>query len=420
MNVDRSDEYNSPTTPNLIYAFAPKDSDYVTFKTVTTKAFNEALYGDTITFNYPLSASIVRDYHELDTDEKTPSEKRFRPRKKTISPDGLPQIVDKDTNLTVSSSLTDALRNTFDYYTVLSRHFAYSASHPAWNFGTYDKGHQEMGLIYIPSIFYGSSIKKGSVSLKWYVSGSLMAECTDRERNGELIQVSGSGRPSANDDSPEVITNYADTIHDSATGSVAGVILYNEGVIALTGTWSLHDEYTDKFRYTNNTGVQSAEPPKWTYFGVGANDGSGSVVSHDGATVHNVSSSFTLEFKGTNYVPVMTMMAHASKGELNFSNNPTFISGSYTTTSSGQKILTGSNVSVVSSSVEYHQDEKVKIKNIVSSSYSNHAASFASHTYISKIGLYDEKRNLIGIAKLATPVKKTEDREFTFKLKLDY
>ena len=41
-------------------------------------------------------------------------------------------------------------------------------------------------------------------------------------------------------------------------------------------------------------------------------------------------------------------------------------------------------------------------------------------TYISQIGLYDDDRNLLGIAKLATPVKKTEDREFTFKLKLDF
>ena len=219
----------------------------------------------------------------------------------------------------------------------------------------------------------------------------------------------------------QVTTNYADTIYDSATGSVAGVILYNEGVIALTGTWALadSDNYVDKFRHAAGT-VKSAEPPKWTYFGVGANDGSGSVVSYDGATVHNVSSSFTLEFKGTNYVPVMTMMAHARKGELNFSNNPTFISGNFETTSAGQKILTGSNVPVVSSSVEYHQYDKVKIKNTVSSSYSNHTASFQTQTYISKIGLYDDKKNLIGVAKLATPVKKTEDREYTFKLKLDY
>ena len=36
------------------------------------------------------------------------------------------------------------------------------------------------------------------------------------------------------------------------------------------------------------------------------------------------------------------------------------------------------------------------------------------------LGIYDEERNLIGIAKMATPVRKTEDDQFTFKLKLDY
>jgi hypothetical protein len=38
---------------------------------------------------------------------------------------------------------------------------------------------------------------------------------------------------------------------------------------------------------------------------------------------------------------------------------------------------------------------------------------------VSKIGIYDEDMNLIAVAKLATPVKKTEERDLTFKLKLD-
>ena len=45
---------------------------------------------------------------------------------------------------------------------------------------------------------------------------------------------------------------------------------------------------------------------------------------------------------------------------------------------------------------------------------------FKKQTFISKIGIYDEHRNLVGVAKVATPVKKAEDRDLTFKLKLDY
>ena len=61
-----------------------------------------------------------------------------------------------------------------------------------------------------------------------------------------------------------------------------------------------------------------------------------------------------------------------------------------------------------------------KIKNIVKSPYNEHTASFEKQTYISKIGIYDKDKNLIAIAKLANPVKKTEDKDYTFKLKLDF
>ena len=56
---------------------------------------------------------------------------------------------------------------------------------------------------------------------------------------------------------------------------------------------------------------------------------------------------------------------------------------------------------------------------LVSASYNEPSASFRKHTYISKIGIYDKNRNLIAVAKTATPVKKTEEREYTFKLKMD-
>ena len=92
------------------------------------------------------------------------------------------------------------------------------------------------------------------------------------------------------------------------------------------------------------------------------------------------------------------MNAHAKVGELNHSNNPTYIqSGSY--------------IIPTVTSTEYKEDDKRKIANIVSSSYSDPTGSFKKTTYISSINLYDKKRNLIGIAKLSKPVKKTEERD---------
>ena len=437
LNIDRGrttwefDKWGSATQgdelvdePELISAFVSKQqTNGFVFKTISTGSFNKAMPGDLLVFKYPLSSSITREYYELGADNLgTVSQNRYVRRRflKPASEFDEPISIVETTGLYVSSSFVDSLRNTFDHYTNLSAHYAFSASNKAWTFGTYDKGHQELNMIYIPSIFYGSSIKKGSVSLRWYVSGTLMAECTDRERNGELIQVSGSGRPSAGDGSPssptkQGETDYAPTVYDGATGSVAGVVLYKEGFIALTGTWGLNDDYVDKFRHKNDT-VYGTESPKWTYFGVGTNDLSGGVVS---TTSHNISSSFVIEFQGTNYIPSMTAFAHAPKGYLNFSNNPTYVSGTLHANDDGQNILTGAMVAITNS-YHYKEHDEDRMANIVSSSYTNYTASFKKQTYISKIGIYDKNRYLIAVAKCATPIKKTEDRDLTFKLKLDF
>ena len=442
MNVDRErpmtaaeragTEETSPVPQvHQIDAFISKDGTLDTFKTIATSDFNESEYGAEFRKSYALSASISREYYGLDTNihlvAGETSKNRFVPRFRTL-PASKYKKIDSDlepNGINASSSFVDGLKNVFDYYTNLSAHYAYSASHPAWDFGTYDKGHQEINMIYLPSIFYGTSIKKGSVSLKWYVSGSLMAECRDREENGELIQVTGSGRPAKDGEtaiSPTAAdsgTSYAKTVLDGTTGSVAGVVLYNEGIIALTGSWGLvgSNSYKDRFRIKDGSVITTKESPKWTYFGLGANDNSGSVVS---TTSHNISSSFTIEFQGTSHIPVTTMFAHAPKGYLNFSNNPTFVSGTLTANSTGAKMLTGSDPSVISGEAFYKEDNKAKVKNVVSSSFANHTASYKSSVFISKVGIFDDNMNLIGIATLANPVKKTEEREFTFKLKLDY
>jgi hypothetical protein len=104
------------------------------------------------------------------------------------------------------------------------------------------------------------------------------------------------------------------------------------------------------------------------------------------------------------------MFAHAEKGELNNSNNPTWVKFNQPT---GSKLPTTGTAGFV-------ENEFLEIKNTVKSPHSGAMANFEKHTYISKVGIFDEDRNLIGIAKVATPVKKTEQRNYTFKLKLDF
>lgn len=321
-----------------IYPFVTKNGSLTSFKTIDSSDFNsDFAYGDTMSGSYPLSASISID--------------RF------VSGQTRPHI--------------DALRNVLNRYKILSSHFAYSSS-----FG--NKATQELKLISIPSIFFGSSIEKGTITCKFFVTGNLAAELVDEKQNGELRQKF-----------PQ----------DSRSGSVAGLALYNEGFLIITGSWAIHPthaEHYDIFAPGSNLS------PRWLDFGT-----TGSTTPADLTNV--ASSTFELDFNGTNHVPVLTMFAHARKGELNFSNNPTYLTY-------GQ---TGSNLPITNS-VQYKEHDDVEIKNTVKSPFIEPTGSFAKITYISKIGIYDKDKNLIGVAKVASPVRKREGDAFTFKLKLDF
>jgi len=193
---------------------------------------------------------------------------------------------------------------------------------------------------------------------------------------------------------------------------IAGVVLYNEGFIVLTGSWDLNDDAASDY-LDDGTSVL----PKWTYFGARIPDGevnikkagaNGSPTEFKGLTFTNElpEASFIMSFSGTNFVPTRTMLAHAPKGELNHSNNPTFVQY-------GAKLFDATG------SLGYFESDNVAIKNTISSSHKHASASFEKQTYISKIGLYDDNGNLLGITKLATPVRKKESDRYTFKIKLD-
>jgi len=254
-----------------------------------------------------------------------------------------------------------SLRNSLNFYSTRSPHYGVSGSN--WN-----KDEQDINLISVPKIFYGSRIKPGSLSLKFYITGSLVGELKDTKYNGELIQVGPAG--------------------SVGSGSVAGVAMYEEGFVLLTGSWDL----TSGVSY----GFDSSTTGSWTRFACGANDGI------DCST----SASFDFSFKGHTETQVLTMFAHARRGEINYSNNPTFLDY-------GQQRLQ------VTSSNVYMESDSVTIKNTVSSSYTGFDAPFERQVYVSRVAIYDDDKKLIGIATLSNPVLKKEAQDLSFKLKLD-
>lgn len=287
------------------------------FKSTTANSYNSLDYGDTVSKDMPYSSSITPLFFPVDS-----SDKRLK-----------------------------AIKNSQLKYSVLSRKFTSSYENT------------ELMMIEIPSIFYGSCLKKGSLDLKFFVTGSLVGRLQDTNKNGELIETTGS-----------------------LTGSVGGLVLYDEGIILLTGSWSMDD----------NTSVdyvgEGADNPKWKYFG----------------TTSSISdSSFRLNFQGKREINVLTMFSHAGRGEFNHSNNPTYTifsdTGSYATTGSNQ----------------FKENPNVLIKNVATSSNSSYTGSFSKETYISSIKMYDEDGHLLAVVKLGSPIRKREKDSITFKTTLD-
>jgi len=369
----------------VIYPWITKDSARSSFKTINQVSFtNEFANHATLTGSYPLSGTIAREimwHPEL--------------RQKEINDGGSPDYTGPIGANSFYKGVPIyphfyALKNRLNHYGYLNENYAISKPQVtgAFEAPVWDKGKQVLNLISVPAIAFGSKIQPGTVSLKWYYTGSLIGELRDTNEDGVLVE----------------------TISGAYSGSVGGVCMYEEGFMVLTGAWSIPggaEMYVGPSGSSYIDSLPTAEKrddPKWIYFGAGAYDGINS--ANGGTAADFVSASFNMSFKGQTDIQVYTLFANAKRGEVNYSNNPTWIK-------QGQERV------ALSSSTIYEENSSLKIKNTVSSSYLGYDAPFKRQVFISKVGIYDDNKNLIGIATLANPVLKEEDQDYTFKIKLD-
>ncbi len=360
MNINREEGVNNS---NLIYPYITKAGTLNAFSTVSTEEFQSIPYdGSQMSGSYPLSSSIAVDMYL--------SANTVRRRIK-------------------------ALKSTYNYHRSRSPHYAYLDANR-------DLDTADIKLISIPSIFYGSSIKKGTVKLNFLISGSIVGTLEDKRQNGELVQTFPA---------------------DANVEKVAGVVFYDEGFVSITGSWAIDEDVNNKDNFLSHL---TTDFPRWIYWGQRlsnpvTNDTEAQVAEQvysppagggGGAAAQqsDSASSWDIGFKGTTYVSTVTMLAHAKKGELNYSNNPTFIK---------YEDRTVDLTSESEAANRYIENSSRSLANVVKSYYPNTSGSFEKITYITKVGIYDKNKNLIAIAKLSTPVKKTESRAYTIKMKLD-
>lgn len=328
LNVNRKD--------NLIYPFVEKGGSHVSLRGISQELYNDNFgYGDVITGSYPLSASISRD------DVKGTKKRKIR-----------------------------SLRVPMQKYQQLSHHFQYESNLVG------NIIEKDLCIINIPKIFYGDRLKKGSIKLDMYVTGTLIGTLQDSNQNGELRQTGPKG--------------------STGSGSVAGLAFYDEGLLVLTASWGLSSR---QYLFDSVAGVSSSF--QWRDFMFGLKDGN---LKSSYPDVYH-SGSYQLFFEGQNTTEVLTMFCHANKGEMNYSNNPSFKDKNFSfqaTNNSNGAFVPG-----------------YKMTNTVTGSSYDLPEARKNQVFINTIGIYDKNKKLIAVAKLAKPIRKRENDSYTFKLKMD-
>lgn len=307
---------------------------------------------------YPLSASIGRVYVAADT--------RIIPEYQ--------DHVDRNQKHPITVSVNENRK----YVTALENLINFPDNLQNGNFDS-DYKLSEVNMICIPGIFYGSKVKSGSIKLNYYVDGKLIASAEDKA--GKIICTEG-----------------VSAVKDQKVGDV----IYSQGIILLNNNTALDPTHQDKYLSTSTN-----SSPSWINFGTG--------IKHIGEELTSgpcVSSAYSITFKGTNKVPTLSMFSFSEIGEHNYSNNPTFLDSKLDNGSSllGEYLLTNSSF----------EEPKKNIKSVNKSPYPDDEEEHISTTYISKVGIYDEDKNLIAVATLANPAKKTEKRDFMIKMKIDF
>ena len=361
-------EYNLDRSGSFIYPFVLANSTYKTrFRSQLKNMLGETADGTAgyptngaqITSSYQMSASITRQYLSLETfNYHTTNQFNQSSISHNHTASALKNICLQ--YRTINSDFSDVLVNSLTSSGV-------SPLDQLFN--------NDVNMINIPSIFYGSEIKKGTINLNYYITGTLIATAKDENQNGKLISTFGT-----------------------TSGSVVGYALYREGVFFFPSSSAASREVLSDTVHSIDGANNKA---RWIYFGAGANDSISQQPSHGSA-------SYSINFEGTTYKNTMTMLCHANKGELNYSNNPTFLNINHSASIVGH-----------STSSYSYLDNEVEIKNIASSSFHKGEDDFRKVTYLSKVGIYDEDNNLLMTVDLARPYKKEEKDNFTFKIKYD-
>lgn len=210
--------------------------------------------------------------------------------------------------------------------------------------------------------------KTGSV-FELYINGTIHASASSNLLNANI---SNSFTQSAyiNNDDPVKIGGYT-TNSSNLTGVIDEVRIFNQS-LTTSNISALSDRNEDTLGCIQTNHVGNIFEPQ----------GIAVVSSLDYAYEYILNSPFTASYKSTVSIYEMNVITRVNRGVMNISSNPTTL-----------------------------KDDKFQIKSFATGS--------DFKPYITTIGLYNDRNELLAVAKLAQPIQKRDDVDINFLIRID-
>ena len=242
-------------------------------------------------------------------------------------------------------------------------------------------------FIVLSRLLVKDEVKKESFSLELGVNNGFATPM-----NGDrmtIMDVSASNEYRVNSPASEYGILYATGAIDTATVTTetigsdeyvkCGLIYYQAGVVVLSS--SIFQDHSAGGLLDANVNSTDGRGVDWV-------DNSNSIQTALKSSEISASADafrnrvYNLQFNNTTELNSTVYFCRANHNEFNYSSNPTYLS-----------------------------ESKIRVKN---------QSTDVPVSYITTVGMYNDRRELLAVAKLSEPLKKTPDTEFTLRVRLDY
>lgn len=264
---------------------------------------------------------------------------------------------------------------------------------PSGNVRQFDEDGDLTGGNKLKSVFFlnfarllqKDEIKKGSFEVELGVNSAFSLDTSTMAKRIKVADLSGSSQFHVNSPAGEYGILYATS--STSDGSTylthdqvpVGLVYYQAGVAVISG--SVFRDAADTGVLANGTGTSVlGNPIAGGYAADGFQFITGSSISGSADAIRN--RIYNISFNNTTELNSTIYFCRASHNEFNYSSNPSYLSGS-----------------------------QIRVKE---------TGLDQPISYITTVGLYSATNELLAVAKLSEPLKKTPDTELTLRVRLDY